>query len=266
MKQIPNIFTLFNLFLGCMAIALLLQNDFIAVYHNTSTCVGENAAPVTEFYDHNKPPHVWWASVFIFMAAIVDVLDGAVARFFNATSELGKQLDSLSDVVSFGVAPSMIMYQFMRMALMTQSNGMDMDIAYAFPAFILACAAAYRLAKFNVNKEEIAHFRGVPTPMVGLLVASMPLIYWYAPLPAVHEWLHKLWFLHSMVIVLSILMLMNVPMMSLKLKSWKPSSNIHLIILILIALGAFITISWLAVPVIFVSYIILSLIFKNKFS
>lgn len=263
MKHVPNIFTLLNLFFGCLAIVLLLQTDFVAVYQVGVDAAGERSA---EFYAHNTPPQIWWASLFIALAALVDVLDGAVARFFNATSELGKQLDSLSDVVSFGVAPAMIFYQFMRMALVTQPNGIDIDIAYAFPAFILACAAAYRLARFNIDNHQQTAFRGVPTPMVGLFAASLPMIYWYAPIPTIQTWLHQIWFLYSLVLALSLLMLVNLPMMSLKLKSFKMADNIHILTLFAIVLVTAFLLSWLAIPVIFVSYIVLSLIFKNKLS
>jgi len=101
MKQIPNLFTLLNLFFGCIAIVFTLQNGILI---NVS-------AEGTELLD--IPEKIWMTSLFIGLAAIVDFLDGFVARLFKATSEFGKQLDSLADVVSFGVAPAMIIYQFL---------------------------------------------------------------------------------------------------------------------------------------------------------
>ena len=105
MKQIPNLFTLLNLVFGCLAITATLQNG-IAI---------QSTAEGAQFID--IPEQIWMASLFIGLAAVVDFLDGFVARLFNASSEMGKQLDSLADVVSFGVAPSMILYQFLRMSL-----------------------------------------------------------------------------------------------------------------------------------------------------
>ena len=92
MKQIPNLFTLLNLVFGCIAIVFILQNG-ITVY---TTPEGAQLIDV--------PEKIWMASLFIALAAVVDFLDGFVARLFKATSEMGKQLDSLADVVSFGVA------------------------------------------------------------------------------------------------------------------------------------------------------------------
>ena len=96
-----------------------------------------------------------YASLFICAAAVVDFLDGFVARFLNASSEMGKQLDSLADVVSFGVAPGVILYQLLRMSFVKEENGLDASIIWLLPAFILSCAAAYRLAKFNFDTFTI---------------------------------------------------------------------------------------------------------------
>src|SRR6187549_4117590 len=104
MKQIPNIFTLLNLFFGCLAIVFVMQNGIMIN-------VDANGTQLLDM-----PEKIWMASLFIGIAAVVDFLDGFVARLFNATSEIGKQLDSLADVVSFGVAPAMIIYQFLRMS------------------------------------------------------------------------------------------------------------------------------------------------------
>ena len=100
MKQIPNLFTLLNLIFGCLAIVSILQNGItIAVDNNGAQLMA-------------MPEKIWMASLFIGLAAVVDFFDGFIARLFKASSEMGKQLDSLADVVSFGVAPGMIIYQF----------------------------------------------------------------------------------------------------------------------------------------------------------
>jgi phosphatidylserine synthase len=74
--------------------------------------------------------------------------------FSKVSSEMGKQLDSLADVVSFGVAPGVILYQLLRISLIREENGLDASVAWLLPAFILSCAAAYRLAKFNLDTEQ----------------------------------------------------------------------------------------------------------------
>ena len=128
---------------------------------------------------------------------LVDFCDGFVARFFNASSEMGKQLDSLADVVSFGVAPGIILYQLLRMSFMREENGLDVSILWLLPAFIVTAAAAYRLAKFNLDTSQGYGFKGVPTPAVGLLIASFPLILHYGNgLIDINRWIADKWVLY----------------------------------------------------------------------
>ena len=252
MKQIPNIFTLLNLVFGCMAIVATLQNG-ISIHYS------QDGAQVIDI-----PEKIWMASLFIGLAALVDFLDGFVARLFNASSEMGKQLDSLADVVSFGVAPSMIIYQFLRMSYANEENGIDVSILYLIPVFILAGASAYRLAKFNLDHSQQYGFKGLPTPAMGLLVASMPLIYWHGEYEFVTGLLLNKWFLYAITIVLSWLMVSNIPMMAMKFKNFSVKSNLPKLILLIIAVIAAVFLHWIAVPVIFIAYILLSLIYKNS--
>jgi len=252
MKQIPNIFTLLNLVFGCMAIVATLQNG-ISIHYSQDGA---------QFID--IPEKIWMASLFIGLAALVDFLDGFVARLFNASSEMGKQLDSIADVVSFGVAPSMIIYQFLRMSYANEENGIDVSILYLIPVFILAGASAYRLAKFNLDHSQQYGFKGLPTPAMGLLVASMPLIYWHGEYEFVAGLLLNKWFLYAITIVLSWLMVSNIPMMAMKFKNFSVKSNLPKLILLIIAVIASVFLPWIAVPVIFIAYILLSLIYKNS--
>ncbi len=252
MKQIPNLFTLLNLVFGCLAIVATLQNGIAIQYSPEGS----------QFVD--IPEKIWMASLFIGLAALVDFLDGFIARLFNASSEMGKQLDSLADVVSFGVAPSMITYQFLRMAFAKEDAGIDISIAWLMPAFIIAAAAAYRLAKFNLDSRQQYGFLGMPTPAIGLLMASLPLIYWHAEDERIINVLLNKWFLYGLILFLSWLMVSNVPMMAMKFKSSSLKENLPKIILVALSIVAALFLHWLAVPVIFITYIILSLIFKNK--
>src|SRR5919112_3899982 len=165
MKSIPNFFTLLNLIFGCIAIVFILQTgESIIVLENTGA---------TEVY---MPEKIWWGALFIFGAAIVDFLDGFLARALKASSEMGKQLDSLSDVVSFGVAPGMILYQLLRIGYAQNENGLDVSLWALLPAFLFSGAVAWRLAKFNLSTNQTNSFQGVPSPAAGLLIASFPLI------------------------------------------------------------------------------------------
>src|ERR1700744_4331345 len=168
MKNIPNFFTLLNLFFGCVAVILILQNG-IAIMYNADGAQYIGMPEKTEL-----------ASIFIGAAALVDFLDGLVARLFKATSPMGKELDSLADVVSFGGAPGVILSQLLSLSLAGQKDGLDVSVGWLLPALLIPCAAAYRLARFNIDDTQQYGFKGVPTPAVGLLIASLPLIGWYS--------------------------------------------------------------------------------------
>jgi CDP-diacylglycerol--serine O-phosphatidyltransferase len=252
MKQIPNVFTLLNLFFGCCAILYTLQ---------TGTSVSYSGEGSLVIY---LPEKIALASLFIGLAAVVDFLDGFVARLFKASSALGAQLDSLADVVSFGVAPGMILFQFLRLSVEKEPDAMSNSIGWLLPAFVLSCAAAYRLAKFNTDSTQQYGFKGVPTPSVGILVASFPLIYWYSGNMMAIQWLENKWILYGIIVLLSYLMVSNLPIMALKFKDFSMKNNMPKLILLVIAIIAAVLLKWMAVPVVFIAYIILSLALKNK--
>jgi CDP-diacylglycerol--serine O-phosphatidyltransferase len=251
MKNIPNLFTLLNLFFGCLAVIFILQNGISVMY----TDEGVQYVGI--------PEKIGVASLFIGLAALVDFLDGLVARLFKAVSPMGKQLDSLADVVSFGVAPGMILYQFLRMSYASQANGLDVSVLLFLPALIIPCAAAYRLAKFNIDDSQQYGFKGVPTPAAGLLVASMPLIYWYSSNGSINAFLLNKWALYGIILIVAYLMVSDMPLMALKFKDYSLKSNIPKLLLLLLAVVAAVFLKWLAVPVVFIFYIVVSLVFKK---
>ncbi|MEJ7767285.1 MAG: CDP-alcohol phosphatidyltransferase family protein [Chitinophagaceae bacterium] len=254
MKQIPNIFTLLNLVFGCFALVFALQTEAINIYQ------GEDLS--TSF---NIPEKLNYAAICIGIAAIIDFLDGFIARLFKAVSDMGKQLDSLSDMVSFGVAPSVILYQFLRLSFMQEGNAFNISLVWLVPAFVFACAGAYRLARFNLDDLQSLGFQGVPIPAAGLVVASLPIIAHYNYMDgAVNSLFLNRWFLYSLIIVLSYLMISKLPLMALKSKEVGLKSNMPKIVLLILSIMAAFLLQWLAVPVIFVCYIALSLMFKNK--
>ncbi len=252
MKHIPNIFTLLNLFFGCIAIVCILQNGI--------TIINSNEGP--QLID--IPEKLWLAPVFIGLAAVVDFLDGFLARLLKQSSALGKELDSLADVVSFGVAPGMILYQFLRMSFMSQPDGADVSMIWLMPAFILPCAAAYRLAVFNLDTTQSKSFKGVPVPAVGLLVASLPIIYWTRNSDLVITVLWNKWYLYLIILFLSAMMISRTPILSMKFGGKQDPQTFPRIILLVLSLISVIFLHWLAVPVIFLFYIIISLAFKNR--
>jgi CDP-diacylglycerol--serine O-phosphatidyltransferase len=254
MKNIPNLFTLLNLFFGCLAIVFVLQNGIVIHYDFEGS----------QFVD--IPEKIWMASLCIGLAAVIDFFDGFVARLLSASSEMGKQLDSLADVVSFGVAPSMIVYQFLRISFSTAEGGIEVSLILLMPAFIIAMAAAFRLAKFNLDTTQSKVFKGMPTPAVGLFIASFPLIYWTCAYDQILFLLLNKWFWYVIIIGISWLMVSNIPMFSLKINFKNKQELFPLILLFVIGIISSIFLKWLAIPILFLSYIILSLLNKKKLS
>jgi CDP-diacylglycerol--serine O-phosphatidyltransferase len=251
MKQIPNLFTLLNLVFGCIAIVLILQTN--ESFYQTIN--GEERLLL--------PEQITRAALFIFAAAVVDFLDGFLARLLKAPSEMGKQLDSLSDVVSFGVAPGMILYQMLRMGYARGENGLDISTALLLPAFLYTAAVAWRLAKFNISTNQSSSFRGVPSPAAGLLIASFPLIYWYEYFE-LHALFINQWFLYAAIVIISYLLVCNRTFMALKFTSYGVKENGLKYALVVLAAVSIILLKWLAVPVIFIAYLIFSMFSKES--
>lgn len=252
LSQIPNIFTLLNLFFGCLAIIYTVQTGLTLTVDNS----GESLVVI--------PEKIYLASVFIGIAAVIDFLDGFVARLLNASSEMGKQLDSLADVVSFGVAPGMIIYQFLRLSYAQQPDGLDINTLWLMPAFLIPCAGAYRLARFNIDTEQSYGFKGVPIPAAGLLIAAFPLVYWYNNQAWAISLLSNKWFWYAVIFIISYLMISTLPMLALKFKNATIKSFLPFIIMAIIAIISAFIIKWMAVPITFAAYVIISLVFKQS--
>lgn len=197
----------------------------------------------------------------IFVAAVFDFFDGFVARILNARSDIGLQLDSLADVVSFGVAPAFVLFQTILLA--GEIQGMTTD-NLAFTAFIIPLFAALRLAKFNIDENQTTSFIGMPTPAVAIFFASLPIVilicladnpgFYYTTVTSP-------WFLSGAGIVFSLLMVSKIPMFSLKFKSasW-PEHQAQYIFLIL-SVFLLIILKIAAIPLIILLYLVLSLVF-----
>lgn len=256
MKQIPNLFTLLNLFLGCQALVYILQPGLTV----TSNEMGENLVQM--------PERITWATLCIMAAALVDFLDGWVARWLKATSQLGAQLDSLSDIVSFGVAPGMIIYQFLRYSYAAQPDGLDISEIFLLPAFLLPLAGAYRLARFNTEPSNHEHFTGLPIPAAGILIASFPMVYWYSH----SEWqialLRNHWFWYALTLFCSYLMVSRLPLMAFKFSRDTDNKKviINLAIILLTSAISFILLGWIGISFGWVAYLVVSLFNKKHAS
>ena len=251
MKQIPNLFTLLNLCMGCIAIVLILQ---------TGETILNQQGLEWKIY---LPEKIWWASLCIFIAAVIDFLDGFVARLLKSTSEMGKQLDSLSDVVSFGVAPGLILFQLLRISFAAEPDGLDTPMYWMLPALLLPMAAAWRLARFNLDTIDRGHFVGLPVPAAGLLIAVLPLLMLYNPFDVQVVIINK-WFLYTLIGAISWLMVSELPLLNLKFKTYSFADNKARYILLLLSIPFILILGWLSVPAIFITYILVSLLFKNQ--
>jgi CDP-diacylglycerol--serine O-phosphatidyltransferase len=209
------------------------------------------------------PEQIYYASMFIGLAALVDFFDGFVARLLKVNSELGKQLDSLADVVSFGVAPSFIVFQFLRLSLATDINALSHTTVMMVPAFIIALAGAYRLAKFNIDPDQATYFKGVPIPMIGILTAAFPLVYWQSQTTIFSKLLLNPSFWYIYIIVVSYLMVMDRPMLALKSFSGKKKLILPLALVAVETIISAYFFKWMAIPFGFIGYCLVSLIYRK---
>ena len=228
-KHIPNAITCCNLLSGCISIVLMCNGYAVA------------------------------AGAMIFLAAVFDFFDGFAARLLKAYSPLGAQLDSLSDVVSFGVAPSFMMYYYLNQTVGLEIAGFNV---LPFVALLLAVFAELRLAKFNIDDRQTTSFIGLPTPAMGLFVASLPFTLQNERLAFMASNMSNVYFLVAIVGIFSYLMVSEIPFFSLKVKNLKFKENIHIYILAVFAVAAFVFLGFAAIPFVMLFYILVS-IFKD---
>jgi len=251
MKHLPNILTLGNLFCGCIAISFIIGAQNFTTSFDINTYV---EVPAVE------QPYI--GSLFIFLAAVLDMLDGAAARALKIHSPIGKDLDSLADVVSFGVAPAMILFKMLWAAYMAIPEAMDTNLLLTAPAFLIACFAALRLAKFNQSSDEQKnYFIGMPTPAVGLFVATFPLMQWQNPL---FIWFYKPWLLYAVIALLCWLMVSNIRFFKLLPEKWNMKNVSPRILLIAGSAAAIPLLGWGASLVAMGLYLVLSVMFKPQ--
>lgn len=221
-KHIPNTITCLNLLSGCMAVYYGFQQDYATVF------------------------------ALVLLAAVFDFFDGFAARALKAYSPLGKELDSLADMVSFGFAPSVVAFSLLRQTSLPEE--------IAFSAFIIAVFSALRLAKFNIDERQTSSFIGMPTPANA--------IFWVgAGYSFADQLVHNYWIILVLIVVMSGLLVAEIPMFSLKMKSVKWNANQLQYIFLLICIALLATFRLDAFAPIIAWYILLSIltaIFKNK--
>ena len=256
MKHLPNLLTLGNLFCGCIAIAY------------TMTAMPYYTFKVNQF----GPPTYEWVygiqqmylgSIFIGIAAICDLLDGMAARTLKVFSPIGKDLDSLADMVSFGVAPSMILFQLLWDASMGEKNVFDVSMISMAPAFLVACFAALRLAKFNVAPgEQKSSFVGMPSPAAGMFIATLPILIWYNPYH-IGELIKSRWAIYAVVVLVCWLMVSEIRFFKLVPPAMKLTQLWPRIVLIAAFAAGFMVVGFAVLTFVFLLYILLSIVYKD---
>jgi CDP-diacylglycerol--serine O-phosphatidyltransferase len=194
--------------------------------------------------------HIQYASVLVLIALILDFLDGFVARLTNSYSEIGKQLDSLADMVSFGVLPSLILYYLLK----------DMDF-WQYASLLPALASALRLAKFNIDERQSNSFRGLPTPANAMVVASFPFILkldWFSANGSTVSYAFI-----TYAVLISIIMISDIPMFALKFKTFNWKTNRLRYLFLVSSLILLLAFQYAGIPLVLLLYIGIS-IFTNK--
>lgn len=259
---IPNFLTCMNLVCGCLGLTFAINENLV------------------------------YAAYLIGIAAIFDFLDGFAARLFNGGSELGKQLDSLADMVTFGVLPGIIMYQFLVICFKDYYVPFEKreieHVLFSFSAFLIPVFSAIRLGKFNIDERQKDFFLGLPTPANAIFIASFPLIlgvqydmnFYYPPQESALNYFVKAGHFNTLDIfmikillnpffyiaasfLLSALLVIELPLFSLKFKSWRWERNKTRYLLILISAVLVSTVYYtelyfIVVPIILFLYILLS--------
>jgi CDP-diacylglycerol--serine O-phosphatidyltransferase len=230
-KHIPNFITSLNLVCGTIAIMFLIHNQ------------------------------IAFASVMVFAAAIFDFFDGMAARLLHVKSEIGKQLDSLADMVSFGLVPAMILYRLLAHFTLIHQGAFWQFLPYL--SILIPVFSALRLAKFNIDTRQEDAFIGIPTPATALFIASLdaPLgLYAHlAQYPFLSFAAHPL-FLAGTALFFSFMMVAEVPLFSLKFKTWAFKGNQIRYTLIIISAILLAKFSVFALSLIILIYVLLSLI------
>ncbi|MBW7846935.1 MAG: CDP-diacylglycerol--serine O-phosphatidyltransferase [Bacteroidales bacterium] len=231
-KHIPNFITLLNLTCGLVSIVFFAEG------------------------------RLDMAAFLVFLASMFDFMDGFFARLLKVYSPLGAQLDSLADVISFGVAPSLILF-----SLIQESHGLpDVRIGQTnllpFVALMIPLFTALRLAKFNVDTRQSVSFIGLPSPASGLLLASLPLIksQLYSSQSLSYMVFTNTYFYIGLAILMSLLMVSGLPLFGLKFKSFGFKGNEVRYLFLALALVLLFSLQFVAIPFIILLYILFSVV------
>jgi CDP-diacylglycerol--serine O-phosphatidyltransferase len=234
-RSIPNAVTCLNLLCGCLALTFIFDG------------------------------HLDVGAYFVGAAAVADFFDGLLARMLRVSSAIGKDLDSLADMVSFGVVPGAIFYQLLMRAVQladtsvtdgAPSTGFWYWLPYA--GFIVSIFSALRLAKFNNDTRQTTSFIGLPTPACTLVVASLPLILLNDSL-GLQSLILNPWVLLGLTVLLSGLLVAELPLFALKFKNLRWADNRRRFLFVLVAAGLLLLLKAAAIPLVVLTYVLFSI-------
>ena len=229
--QIPNLFTMLNLFCGCVALAMVSDYKFDFAFY------------------------------FVSLGIFFDFFDGFFARKFNVAGPLGVQLDSLADMVTSGVVPGYVMYELISFhsGFMKVTNDFPM-LELSSLGFIITLGACYRLAKFNIDNRQSDSFIGLPTPANALFITSLPLVISMFPNAFFTEYLLNQWVLIGFTFLSAYIMNAEIPLFSLKIKDFSFAKYKLQVFFLAFSILMLIFLQILAVPMIIILYVLLSVI------
>jgi len=235
-KHIPNLITLCNLFCGTIATIYAVQGDFV------------------------------FAGLFVILGIVFDFFDGFTARLLNVSGALGKELDSLADMVTSGVVPGIVMFKMIQVNILNTPNSFfnDSILGISLVGLVLTLGACYRLAKFNIDTRQSDSFIGLPTPAMSLFVISLPLIQQYSNIEFALNLITNNYFLIAITILLTYLMNAELPLFSLKFKDYSVKNNLIKYLFLLASLLMIVFLQYISIPLIIILYVVLSVISNSS--
>ena len=226
LKFIPNLLTLGNLFCGCLSVIFILHGQ------------------------------LEWIPLLIGLAAFLDFFDGFAARLLKVSGPLGKELDSLADMVSFGLVPGLIVYHYLSIQVSELPHSW-----LAYFGLIITLASCYRLAAFNISTDQSEEFIGVPTPASTLFFLSYPLLGQFQSDSHLFTLITNPWILMGITLIFTYLLNAKLRLIALKFKGFAfKGDNVFRYSLIFGALLIFVIFKWEGLPISIVYYILLSTI------
>lgn len=235
-RHIPNALTCGNLLCGCLAIVQAFEGNLV------------------------------YAAYLVGLAAIFDFFDGFAARLLRVASPIGKDLDSLADMVTFGVVPGIIMFKlFLHVLEMREGHYSDRSWIsdhthyLAYTAFMIPVLSAVRLAKFNNDTRQTSSFIGLPTPANAILISSFPLILVHTNWTTIQDIIQNPWFLVFMSVLLSTLLISEIPLFALKFRTFSWLGNRTRYIFLASSLLLLCLFQYVGIPLIIVLYVLMSI-------